>query len=196
MTLEEKIKWLRRQSGLSQAQLAQRLHVSRAAIAKWENDNGLPDVENLKALADFFHSDMDTLYDVNKEIYSSNKVEYVNLEDYQVVGKCRNNFDAVMVAKFPDAYRISPASLVFDFNLAERIVNTLTFGLLKCIWQLTHWKEYTGTYYFVETEDLQYLVQFEDSKMTIIPLTYRTNNIMHEFFVGNRKFMDLRFDLL
>lgn len=196
MNIGEKIKYLRQQAGLSQSQLAERLHVSRAAIAKWENDNGTPDVDNLKALADFFYTDMDTLYDDGKDILFGEKVERVNFEDYVVTGRCRNRYDAAVVAKFPNACRISPASIVFDFNLAERILNTFTFGLLKCIWQITHWKAYTGVYYFLETEDQQYLVQFEETKMTTVALSYRTNNIMHEFFVGNRKFMDLRDDLL
>ena len=196
MTLGEKIRLLRQRAGLSQSQLAQQLHVSRAAIAKWENDNGVPDVDNLKALADFFYTDMDTLYDDSKKVRILEKVEHVNFEDYAITDRCRNSYDAAVVAKFPDACRISPATLVFDFNMAERIVNTFTFGLLKCIWQITHWKAYTGIYYFVETEDQQYLVQFEESNMTTLPLSYRTNNIIHEFFVGNRKFLDLRYDLL
>lgn len=196
MTLGEKIKALRQRAGLSQMELAKKLCVSRAAVAKWENDNGLPDVANSKALADFFHTDMDLLFDENKAVDFSEKVEHIHLEDYAVTSRCRNSYDAVMVAKFPDACRISPASLIFDFNLAERIVNTLTFGLLKCIWQLTHWKAYTGIYYFVETDDQQYLVQFEETVMTTIALSYRANNIMHEFFVGNRKFIELGYNLL
>ena len=51
MTLGEKIRLARRGCGLSQEQLAQKLCVSRSAIAKWETDKGLPDVENLKQLA-------------------------------------------------------------------------------------------------------------------------------------------------
>lgn len=196
MTLGEKIRVLRKQAGLSQSQLAQQLHVSRAAVAKWENDNGIPDVDNLKAMAEFFHTNMDSLYDEKNDILSSEQVECVRFEDHEIVGRCRNKYDAVIVDKFPNAYRISPASLIFDFNPAERIVNTFTFGLLKCIWQITHWKAFTGIYYFVETEDQQYLVQFEESKMITVALSYQANNIMHEFFVGNRKFMDLRYDLL
>lgn len=63
MTLGEKIRVLRQKEGLSQAQLAQQLHVSRAAIAKWENNNGIPDVVNLKALSAHFGCDLDLLLD-------------------------------------------------------------------------------------------------------------------------------------
>lgn len=63
MTIGEKIRMLRQQAGLSQSQLADALAVSRAAVAKWENENGMPDISNLKLLADYFHIDVDTLVD-------------------------------------------------------------------------------------------------------------------------------------
>jgi transcriptional regulator with XRE-family HTH domain len=46
MTLGEKIKEARKQCGLTQEQLAEKMLLSRSAIAKWESDKGLPDVEN------------------------------------------------------------------------------------------------------------------------------------------------------
>ena len=61
MTLGEKIRALRQRSGLSQSQLAQKLHISRAAVAKWENDNGLPDIANMKSLSSYFDIDLDDL---------------------------------------------------------------------------------------------------------------------------------------
>lgn len=63
MRLDEKIRKLRTDAGLSQQQLADALLVSRSAVAKWENDNGTPDVENLKALAAYFRCDLDRLLD-------------------------------------------------------------------------------------------------------------------------------------
>ena len=49
MTLGEKLKEARKQAGLSQEQLAEQLIISRSAIAKWESDLGIPDIENLRA---------------------------------------------------------------------------------------------------------------------------------------------------
>lgn len=42
MTLGEKIKEVRRQAGLSQEQLSEKLGISRSAVAKWEIDKGIP----------------------------------------------------------------------------------------------------------------------------------------------------------
>lgn len=53
MTTGEKIKSLRQKYGYTQEQLAEKLLVSRQAIAKWESDRGVPDVENLKAISTF-----------------------------------------------------------------------------------------------------------------------------------------------
>ena len=63
MTLGEKIKEARKQCGLSQEQLAEKMAVSRSAVATWEANNGLPDVDNLKALAQLLNVSVDYLLD-------------------------------------------------------------------------------------------------------------------------------------
>ena len=42
---------LRREKGLTQRQLAERLHVSFKAVSRWETGRGMPDIENLEALS-------------------------------------------------------------------------------------------------------------------------------------------------
>ena len=63
MTLGGKIREVRRRCGLSQEQLAEKLCVSRSAIAKWETDKGLPDVGNLKVLSKLLSVSLDYLLD-------------------------------------------------------------------------------------------------------------------------------------
>lgn len=75
MKFHEKLRILRTRAGLSQQQLADALNVSRAAVAKWENDNGIPDVVNLKVLAGFFQCDLDRLLDDSKDLDAENKPE-------------------------------------------------------------------------------------------------------------------------
>ena len=41
MTMGERIKRLRNDKGLSQEKLAEKLNVSRSAVAKWEADGGI-----------------------------------------------------------------------------------------------------------------------------------------------------------
>ena len=63
MTLGEKLKEARKQASLSQEQLAEKLGVSRSAVAKWETDNGIPDVGNLKVIAQLLNVSIDYLLD-------------------------------------------------------------------------------------------------------------------------------------
>lgn len=54
MELKDKLKQLRRQQGLTQAQLAEKLFVSRSTVAKWENGLGLPAQDSMETLQTLF----------------------------------------------------------------------------------------------------------------------------------------------
>ena len=54
MEFKDKLKILRTEAGLSQEALGGAVHISRSAIAKYENGNGKPSVDTLKALAMYF----------------------------------------------------------------------------------------------------------------------------------------------
>lgn len=76
MEFSEKLKKLRTEKGISQAALAAEIHISRSAVAKWENGLGLPGNESLKLLADYFDiSPSDLLPDKNnaETLVSKNK---------------------------------------------------------------------------------------------------------------------------
>ena len=59
--LSEKIYTLRRKSGLSQEQLAEKIGVSRQAISKWEGGLSIPELEKIRALSEFFNVSIDEL---------------------------------------------------------------------------------------------------------------------------------------
>lgn len=54
MEFKDKLKQLRKEKGLTQAQLADAIFVSRSTIAKWENGLGLPSAESMTALETYF----------------------------------------------------------------------------------------------------------------------------------------------
>lgn len=54
MEFSEKLKTLRRKKGVSQSQLAADIHISRSAVAKWENGLGLPNESSLEQLCIYF----------------------------------------------------------------------------------------------------------------------------------------------
>lgn len=61
MTMGERIKQLRSAKGFTQEMLAEKMNVSRSAIAKWEADGGVPEVDNLIQLSFIFGISIDEL---------------------------------------------------------------------------------------------------------------------------------------
>ena len=61
MEFNEKLQQLRRRRGLTQEELAEKLYVSRTAVSKWESGRGYPNIESLKAIAEFFSVTVDEL---------------------------------------------------------------------------------------------------------------------------------------
>ncbi len=63
MTTGEKITKLRKQAGMSQEALCEKLGISRQAVSKWENDTAQPTSENLAQLARLFDVTISSLLD-------------------------------------------------------------------------------------------------------------------------------------
>ena len=61
MEFHEKLRELRRQRGLTQQQLAERLYVSRTAVSKWESGRGCPGLDSLRELSAYFAVSLDDL---------------------------------------------------------------------------------------------------------------------------------------
>ncbi|MBR2658392.1 helix-turn-helix transcriptional regulator, partial [Candidatus Saccharibacteria bacterium] len=68
MRFNNKLKVLRKQYNLTQEELAERLDVSRQAITKWESGEGMPDIDNLKQIAELFGTTIDDLVADEKEV--------------------------------------------------------------------------------------------------------------------------------
>ena len=61
MELNQKLQKLRKEKGMTQEALAKRLYVSRTAISKWESGRGVPSIDSLKQIAQFFSVTLDEL---------------------------------------------------------------------------------------------------------------------------------------
>ncbi len=61
MEFPQRLYQLRRQAGMSQEELANVLNLSRQAVQKWEAGTSRPDMDNLIALAEYFHVSLDWL---------------------------------------------------------------------------------------------------------------------------------------
>lgn len=61
MSFSQQLIRLRKEHQLTQAQLAEKLHLSRQAVSKWENGESQPDLDTLTALCDIFQVSADEL---------------------------------------------------------------------------------------------------------------------------------------
>ena len=84
MNFAEKLKTLRKQKNISQEQLAEKIHVSRQAITKWENGNGIPDIENLLAISSIFNESIESLLSEEKSLISKNEFLYDSRTEYDL----------------------------------------------------------------------------------------------------------------
>ena len=66
MEFNKKLQELRKQKGLTQEELAEKLYVSRTAISKWESGRGYPNIDSLREIAKFFSVTVDELLSPNE----------------------------------------------------------------------------------------------------------------------------------
>lgn len=67
---------LRRKQGMSQAQLARKLHISASAEGKYEQGRRLPSVETLVLMANIFNVSLDYLITGHEYTAKSNSVHH------------------------------------------------------------------------------------------------------------------------
>jgi len=64
LSMGQIIKELRKKSGFTQEELAERLGVTYQAVSKWENESGMPDISQVVPLASVFSVSTDVLFGV------------------------------------------------------------------------------------------------------------------------------------
>ena len=84
MTFAEKLKTIRKQAGMSQEKLAEKLGVSRQAITKWETDAGIPDIENIMAISTLFDISIDELLSKEKGTKKTAEYLYESVTEYDI----------------------------------------------------------------------------------------------------------------
>lgn len=78
--METRLYELRKKTGLSQDELAEKIGVSRQTISKWERGEALPDTENLIALAKLYNVTLDDIVNYKEDDEAKEKIEVVEGE--------------------------------------------------------------------------------------------------------------------
>ena len=190
MTLGEKIKEARKNHGLSQEQLAEKLCVSRSAVAKWETDKGMPDIENLKAISSLLSVSIDYLLDNGeKEI-----TEVVTKESYDIKlygkGIKKAKKDRVMLEKFPDAKiygLIGELKRKRSVKIIDFLIGFFTWAPFDLSKLFNAFQHSDKEFYLVERKEEQFLVtvtnEFIETKKLLKPVD------SDKFEIGNWKFL-------
>lgn len=186
MTFGEKLKEARKEVGLSQEQFAEKMSVSRSAIAKWETDKGMPDVNNLKVMAQLLNVSVDYLLDEDEKISFNEIKEAINLDEYKKTGKCRDKKDAVCLDKNKDATAIYALFREKKMSKVEWLIDLIVLpGVVDMLDQFSE----LAAFYLVEKGTKQYLVKVTKEFITTKELADKVD--VKKFVVGNYKYKKL-----
>ena len=89
--METRLYELRKKTGMSQDELAEKIGVSRQTISKWERGEALPDTENLIALAKLYNVTMIYFEDFSEDIQF-----YPNLVALSILTGVESLYDIIM----------------------------------------------------------------------------------------------------
>ncbi len=79
-SIGETIANLRKQKGMTQSELAEKMNVTDKAVSKWERDLSCPDINTISKLADVLDVSVEELLKAKKQDYSNNKIkDLINL---------------------------------------------------------------------------------------------------------------------
>ena len=193
MTLGEKLRKARQEAGLSQELLSEKLHVSRSAVAKWETDKGMPDIENLKAASKLLGVSLDHLLDDGESISFSSIKEAIDIESYQKGGKCRSKYDAAALAKFKNAKQIYPLIRKKKLSKVEHLLEWTVmpaFGMFETVDMIND----GCSYYLAVTENKQYMVTVSKEFIEYSELTNKVEG--KKFGIGNYVFVKVGYELV
>jgi transcriptional regulator with XRE-family HTH domain len=191
MTFGEKLREARKKANLSQEEFARKAGVSRSAVAKWESDRGMPDVENLKVIASLLNISLDYLLDDDGRLTFNETREPIDLESYMKTGKCRDKKDAACYAKYKDADAIYPLIRRKKQSLLEK---TADFIVQPGIVQIADYMNNSDGYFLVETKGRQILVRVGKDFITSSELANRVDP--KKFVIGNNVFRRTTYQLI
>ena len=160
MTLGEKIKKARIENGLTQEQLADKMMVSRQAITKWESDRGIPDVSNLKVLAQLLNASIDYLLDDGSTIDINVIREPIDISKYGKALIKKRLTDKFMLEKYPTA-QIKTLLPNKKLTKVERILDVFLMFFTSTCSFMAFYHSLTfldREFYLVNQDNLQFLV--------------------------------------
>lgn len=121
----DRLKMFRKKNGFTQEEIAEKLGVSRQAVAKWERGETIPDIESCIKLAD--------LYNISVDILVRNIREETDGDGKYVFGcsKMNNKGQITLPVKCREIFNLKPGDNILilgDENKGMAIVNMGSFS--------------------------------------------------------------------
>jgi transcriptional regulator with XRE-family HTH domain len=110
---KDMLKYLRKRDGYSQAELSEKLSISKSTISMYEIGQRKPDFETLEKIADFFNVDMNFL--LGKSGSENDHGFYLNPETASIAQEIHDNKE--MRALFSAARDASPEDLKTTYDV-------------------------------------------------------------------------------
>lgn len=98
MEIGNKINQLRKLSGMTQEQLAEKLNVSRQTISKWESDSTSPDLESIVKISRIFHVSLDDLLKEGEVDVANKTDEQITLEDLMKINLYNRKMTLLLIS--------------------------------------------------------------------------------------------------
>ena len=132
MEFHEKLQELRKNTGLTQEELAEALFVSRAAISKWESGRGYPNIDSLKEISRYFSISIDDLLSSEKLLSIAEKEHTSNIRNicdllFGIVDMC-----SVLLIILP-LYPNTINGYIYSVNLFAYVETTMFCRILYWI---------------------------------------------------------------
>lgn len=178
MTIGEKIKNARTENGLTQEELANKMMVSRQAITKWESDKGIPDVSNLKLLAQLLNISVDYLLDDGGKIDINVIRETIDLSKYGKAVIKKKLTDKLMLEKYPDAE--------IRTLLAAKKKDKVDKGFDLFIFLFTPFVGFSDLLNSLKLLGTEYYLVNEDNRQFFVAVNYK------EGYIESRRTADIR----
>lgn len=81
-TFKERLKYLRKKNKMQQSELAKKLGVTIDSVSRWERGNRKPEMNNIRGLAEIFHTTADYLLGISDD---EKNYSYMNRKEEEIL---------------------------------------------------------------------------------------------------------------
>ena len=123
----ENLKNLRKEKGVSQEELAERLHIVRQTVSKWEKGLSVPDADLLIRIAEIFETSVSTLLGDTVESSGDKNIVAQKLEQLNALlaeknRRSRHIWKAVAITLISIAV-VTVLLIIFSFSVTQKLLD-------------------------------------------------------------------------